>query len=63
MTPFPMPERTPPVTTTILRSALRVEVSRSASLGGRLCSLVFVRGDELVVMAVLRKGGENEYTE
>lgn len=35
MTPLPMPERTPPVTTTILRSEASVEATRSESLGGR----------------------------
>lgn len=39
VTPLPIPERTPPVTTTILRSALRVSVRRWDSLGGRLSSL------------------------
>ena len=38
MTPLPIPERTPPVTTTILRSALSASVKRWASLGGRLLS-------------------------
>ena len=40
VTPFPMPERTPPVTTTILRSEANVEATSSESLGGRLFSLV-----------------------
>ena len=35
VTPLPMPERTPPVTTTILRSEARVFVTRVSRLGGR----------------------------
>ena len=36
VTPFPIPESTPPVTTTILRSESRVSATRDSSMGGRL---------------------------
>ena len=36
MTPLPIPDRTPPVTTTILRSALSVSATSVSSVGGRL---------------------------
>jgi hypothetical protein len=43
VTPLPIPERTPPVTTTILRSAFNVVVTKSANFGGMLFSFVFGR--------------------
>jgi hypothetical protein len=43
VTPLPIPDRTPPVTTTILRSAFNVEATNSANFGGRLLSFVLGR--------------------
>ena len=58
VTPLPIPERTPPVTTTILRSSDSVLLNKSASLGGRLCSFELVKDDgrNVAILGVIRKG-------